>query len=386
MSANIEVVPSVDHPTDETDECKSLVLWRRPVQTLNYAGLEVCQFLLFAYKKLMNMWLLGFSMFLGIICFLPGPHADYVILCKHHLGFAIYWLFLGVLTSVGFGAGLHTFLLYLGPHIAAVTLAVQECGTLNFPAPPYPDMKICPPQPYQHQEFNEWDILAKVRPEALFWGLGTALGELPSYFVARSARLSGKKEESELVACGRPGTSLSLLERVKQSITERMGRVSFVAILLAASVPNPLFDMTGITCGHFLVPFWRFFVAILIGKTLVKATIQQVCVIVAFTDDLVDQMANWLVKVPYLGPPLHKLIREVLRSTKQQMHGGGKSDSQDIFNIVVWVFEFLALVMVSSFVISSVNCLAQVHCRRQQEERRKKRELEMILSLEDFSV
>jgi hypothetical protein len=51
----------------------------------------------------------------------------------------LYWLGLGVLSSVGLGTGLHTFLLYLGPHIASVTLAAYECGGLNFPEPPYPD-------------------------------------------------------------------------------------------------------------------------------------------------------------------------------------------------------------------------------------------------------
>jgi hypothetical protein len=50
-----------------------------------------------------------------------------------------YWVFLGILSSVGLGTGLHTFVLYLGPFIAKVTLAAQECGTLDFPQPPYPD-------------------------------------------------------------------------------------------------------------------------------------------------------------------------------------------------------------------------------------------------------
>ena len=50
-----------------------------------------------------------------------------------------YWLGLGILSSVGLGTGLHTFILYLGPHIASVTLAAYECGTLSFPEPPYPD-------------------------------------------------------------------------------------------------------------------------------------------------------------------------------------------------------------------------------------------------------
>ena len=42
-------------------------------------------------------------------------------------------------------------------------------------------------------------------------------------------------------------------------------------------IPNPLFDLAGITCGHFLVPFWTFFGATLIGKAIIKMHIQ-VCV------------------------------------------------------------------------------------------------------------
>lgn len=33
-----------------------------------------------------------------------------------------------------------------------------------------------------------WDILWKVTPASVLWGLGTAIGELPPYFVARAAR------------------------------------------------------------------------------------------------------------------------------------------------------------------------------------------------------
>lgn len=36
-----------------------------------------------------------------------------------------------------------------------------------------------------------WNIMWKVRIESMMWGVGTALGELPPYFMARAARLSG---------------------------------------------------------------------------------------------------------------------------------------------------------------------------------------------------
>ena len=39
--------------------------------------------------------------------------------------------------------------------------------------------------------------MAKVRIEAFCWGAGTALGELPPYFMARAHRLSGYDSDEE---------------------------------------------------------------------------------------------------------------------------------------------------------------------------------------------
>ena len=73
---------------------------------------------------------------------------------------------MGVLSSVGLGTGLHTFLLYLGPHIASVTMAAYECGSTDFPEPPYPDSIICPESEEGESSMaaamTVWDILSKV--------------------------------------------------------------------------------------------------------------------------------------------------------------------------------------------------------------------------------
>ena len=61
-------------------------------------------------------------------------------------------------------------------------------------------------------------------------------------------------------------SSLSLFDRAKLGVHSLIKRVGFFGILACASIPNPLFDLAGITCGHFLVPFWTFFGATLIGK------------------------------------------------------------------------------------------------------------------------
>ena len=88
-------------------------------------------------------------------------------------------------------------------------MAAYECGTTDFPSPPYPDSIICPDEnPEAKKAASEaavmsiWAIMSKVRIEAFCWGAGTALGELPPYFMARAHRLSGydpDEEEDEFV-------------------------------------------------------------------------------------------------------------------------------------------------------------------------------------------
>ncbi|BFF97297.1 vacuole membrane protein 1 [Drosophila madeirensis] len=374
-------------------ERKSLVLWRRPWQTLKFGAMEAVGLLISFAKRLLNKWLLGSLLTLALVCTLPGPHQSFVSLGLRNLCFAMYWLLLGILSSVGFGTGLHTFLLYLGPHIAAVTLAAYECQSLKFPEPPYPDEKVCPEEPYVRQAPVIWSILSKVRSEALLWGIGTAIGELPPYFMARSARLSSNElndaeqpEEVELQKTKRHRLRghFNVLNAAKLCMERMVRRVGFLGILLCASVPNPLFDLAGITCGHFLVPFWKFFVATMIGKALIKATIQQVFVVVAFSDHLVNGLANGLGRLPWLGSHLQALFKDFLLSTKQHMHRNTNGQGVDSFasfgpSLVIRAFELCAVLMVAYFVVATLNALAQLHLKRRQEQQRHMRNIDLIL-------
>ena len=47
---------------------------------------------------------------------------------KSILFFMGYWIILGVASSIGLGTGLHTFVLYLGPHIAQLAIVATNCG------------------------------------------------------------------------------------------------------------------------------------------------------------------------------------------------------------------------------------------------------------------
>ena len=78
-----------------------------------------------------------------------------------------------------------------------VTLAAYECGSTDFPEPPYPDAIVCPEDVDKSIPMTIWQIVSKVRIEAFCWGAGTALGELPPYFMARAHRLSGYDPDEE---------------------------------------------------------------------------------------------------------------------------------------------------------------------------------------------
>ena len=149
----------------------------------------------------------------------------------------MYWVGLGFLSSFGMGFGLHTFVLFLAPAIIAHISHYPQHSILE-----------------NYREVWWW---------SLSWGVGTAIGELPPYWAARAARLQNKRSaelDEEFASTADSG----IVGRIKQRIQGM--KMGFVSICLFASVPNPLFDLAGLMCGHNLVPFGTFF-----GATAVRA-------------------------------------------------------------------------------------------------------------------
>ena len=80
------------------------------------------------------------------------------------------------------------------------------------------------------------------------------------------------------------------MEKAKIFIYDNMEQYGFGVILACASIPNPLFDLAGITCGHFRIPFKKFFSATFIGKAIIKVHIQMVFVVSVFRKETVTWM------------------------------------------------------------------------------------------------
>lgn len=366
-------------------EIKSLVLWKSPLKTLKYASLEVL-FLIktnvdrLLHQRALLLAIIGLLSTVLVLIYTPGQHQQVIDVFKSKGFFICYWLGLGILSSVGLGTGLHTFILYLGPHIASVTLAAYECGSLNFPEPPYPNEILCPEDKDNVGYIvpSLWSIMAKVRFEAFLWGAGTALGELPPYFMAKAARLSGNTTEEpenileleKLQKRKQKGEKLNLFDKGKLMMEDIVERVGFFGILLCASIPNPLFDLAGITCGHFLVPFWKFFGATLIGKAIIKMHIQKIFVIISFNENLVDKFIDLLAFIPFIGVRLQTPFKAFFEGQKQRLHRNTQklSPSSSKGNLLASVFEYFVFAMICYFIISIVNTFAQSCCKRMRKQ------------------
>lgn len=366
----------------EKAEREKIVLWRAPVTTLHFFCLEASYLLyslclrLYARKKIVLACMM-ISTCLLLLYHAEGAHQEQVERVRRTFLWCAYWVGLGVLSSVGLGTGLHTFLLYLGPHIASVTLAAYECGSVDFPEPPYPTDITCPEDDSQDYPISMWTIISKVRLEAFMWGAGTAIGELPPYFMARAARLSGAdidddefEEIEELIHEKEVHPDdMSFLEKAKLSVHNLVQRVGFFGILLCASIPNPLFDLAGITCGHFLIPFWTFFGATLIGKAIIKMHIQKLFVIFLFSQHHVESLVKLIGKIPKYGKVLQTPFKDYLAKQKEKLHHKPGTGSQSETNILGWIFEKVIIVMVAYFVLSIINSMAQSYHKRQCKKR-----------------
>jgi membrane protein DedA with SNARE-associated domain len=106
----------------------------------------------------------------------------------------------------------------------------------------------------------------------LFAGPGAALGELTGY------------------AAGYGGSAVIDDMKLYQTIKKWMDRYGAIVITLLASFPNPVFDMVGIVAGSVRMKWWRFLIAVWIGKTIQ-------CILIAYAGYLsLGWIQNFMTK------------------------------------------------------------------------------------------
>ncbi|KAH9682734.1 vacuole membrane protein KMS1 [Citrus sinensis] len=383
-------------------ELENLTLTTQPFKTIKLFILGVIQYLKRSVLYLLAKggWLMlscTVVAALGILLVtIDGPHEKVMLVnvnssltfhleeLSEYFRFGLWWVALGVASSIGLGenfnaaaiyvsgrvllmfsSGLHTFVLYLGPHIALFTIKAMQCGRVDLKSAPYDTIQLKRGPSWLDKDCDEFgpplfsssegsrvplsSILPQVQLEAILWGVGTALGELPPYFISRAASISGSR--------------LDAMDEFDDSSTESDG-----------VVPNPLFDLAGIMCGQFGVPFWKFFLATLIGKAIIKTHIQTVFIISVCNNQLLDWIENELIWVlslvpgfapvlPSLVAKLHTMRAKYLKPQQPSSHIKVKKwdfSFASVWNTIVWL-------MLMNFFVKIVTDTAQRYLKKQQD-------------------
>ncbi|KAL4451519.1 hypothetical protein ABPG75_007181 [Micractinium tetrahymenae] len=277
-----------------------------------------------------TLFLLAPLLLLYVFLKASGALAEEVHEAELWLQYVVWWVGLGVLSSIGLGTGMHSGLLFLFPHMLKVCLAAERCGHLRFDA--RADMWWSSEGFHCGEEgeadgaaaaaaaaLGFWDIYKKVIPTAVLWGAGTALGEIPPYAISYHAAKAGKRS-AEVEAMlgvgganggaggsgGRAGPLTLLVNRMKNWMLNFIQAHGFWGILLLAAYPNAAFDLCGICCGHFQMPFWEFFGATLIGKGGIKIAGQTAFFVALFREQTRERVFDALERiVPDVLPFLH---------------------------------------------------------------------------------
>ncbi|XP_077213744.1 SNARE associated Golgi protein family [Tasmannia lanceolata] len=378
-------------------DLENLTLTTQPFKTFNLFTLATLQYLkqsiLYVLRKGSHVMLLGIVVLVSgfLLMVIDGPHEKHVQEFLRYFRFVLWWVALGVASSIGLGSGLHTFLLYLGPHIALFTIKAMQCGRVDLKTAAYDTIQLNSSPSWLKKDCSAYgpplfqslpgsmvsvplsSILPQVQLEAILWGIGTALGELPPYFISRAG---SKSDAVELDAPSKEdGVIRRRLKQIKRWFFRRKQHLNFFTILVLASVPNPLFDLAGIMCGQFGISFWKFFLATLTGKAIIKAHIQTVFIITVCNNQLLEWTENELIWVLRLIPGLSSIqpnltaklykMKDKYLTTTVPAPPSIKGDHWDlsvssIWNTIIWL-------VVINFFVKIVTSTAQRFLKKQQE-------------------
>ncbi|WVZ68621.1 hypothetical protein U9M48_017540 [Paspalum notatum var. saurae] len=398
-------------------ELENLTLTKQPLKTLHLFILAMLQCL----KRLATYILSKRGLFFLVIALVVTPGIFLAISDGLHrkeflnyAKFVLWWVSLGVASSIGLGklylhlsilcSGLHTFVLYLGPHIALFTIKAVQCGRVDLKIAPYDTIQLKVGPSWLDKKCSEFgppvypasahsvripvfDLLPQIQLEAVLWGIGTALGELPPYFISRAARLSGSESKAvkELDAATSKGDGpvSSTLNRTKRWLLSHSQHLNFFSILILASVPNPLFDLAGIMCGQFGVPFWEFFFATLIGKAIIKTHIQTLFIVSLCNNQLLYLLEKELIwifgHIPGFSATLPSLIAKLHAAKDKYLSPPVPVSPSSQIEEKQWNFSFtfvwnsIVWLVLLNFFVKIITSTAQDYLKKQQD-----RETELI--------
>jgi len=305
----------------------------------------------------------------------PGGHLIWIKEIEEIVLWIVWWIGLGILSSIGLGTGMHTGLMFLFPHILKVCMAATECGSMNFSSrndmwfrkESFTCLESGPGVPF-------FDIFQKVFIPCMLWGTGTAIGEIPPYAISRAARQSGVSNQ-EFLQIQETKSNFPLLDRMKVWMINFLEKHGFIGVILMSAWPNAAFDLCGICCGHFLMPFWSFFLATFIGKALIKVNGQACFFITLFTEKYRITVVSWVEHIipktldpciRFQNKPCHVVLETLLSNVKEKFHENVQNASTD-GQKSSWLgslWNYFIMVLILFFLLSCIEQFAQARATR----------------------
>jgi len=380
--ANSKQAQRIDEERRRTDARHKLTLFKSPLKTLVLFVAVLIKWVesvvgwllarrtsvLAPLAALLALYALGASV--------RGPHSPLIDEIETDVSFIVWWVGLGVLSSIGLGTGMHSGMLFVFPYILMVCKTAERCSSLNFEARMRmwgnDDEIECPKGKEAYTTYLA--TLIKVLPVVMLWGMGTAVGEIPPYAVSKAAALAGQaNEELDGLMAGsvEAGWSPSgLLLRMQKWMIDILQKHGFAAVVALSAWPNAAFDVCGMCCGHFLMPFWTFLGGTIVGKAFIKAPGQAV----AFTMAFRSESRAWFMSHVKLVLPVslhHKVDAQIMKvdamfdsapkaEAAAEAATGGGLFSFSVFKLSLkGAWNLVVLSLVGYFVVSCIEQFAQ---------------------------
>ena len=321
------------------------------------------QVFLFGFLPLLVIYIFGVSV--------EGIHRPYFREVTVWTEFIVWWVGLGILSSVGLGTGMHSGLLFLFPHIFFVVSTAEKCNNLNFdprvnmwanvmkPGDTFQCSSISPVADYA-KNVTLMGLLLKSALACLLWGAGTAIGELPPYATSYAARLAGQEDEEfeEIMAESSDDAGANVVARMKKWMLDVVDKYGFWGVVLLSAWPNAMFDLCGICCGHALMPFATFFTAVFIGKALIKVNGQLVVFTLLFSSKYRDAAIGYIVRFASIfGLDPSRMTKLAHDAVEKFSVGGGKGDESK--SLIALAFQYGIAIIILLFLKSCIEQFAQ---------------------------
>ena len=216
-------------------------------------------------KKNKTFWKISLGLYLLMSLVIP--------FFNNYIVFIIYWICLGILSTIGLGTGVHTGMFFLFPYILSIKDTALECNNTNF--------YLLGPNKFECLDNNLGNIthrpiFLKSLPPTILWGFGATIGEIPPYYLAKIARDCDFQSEYYIV------------QKYYEKVLHFINKYGFRTILLLACWPNVTFDICGMASGYCGVSFPIFFIATFIGKGLIKAPLEAYTILFLYDKEYIE--------------------------------------------------------------------------------------------------